>query len=63
MFLTVSRPASAYIDGGSGSFLLQIIFAAMFGLMFTVKSTFLNMKAAVLRRHAPKPEPVKQDVA
>jgi hypothetical protein len=54
MFLTISRPASAYIDGGSGSYLLQILFATMFGAIFTVKSTYVNMKAAVLRRYAAK---------
>ena len=63
MFFTISRPANAYIDGGSGSYLLQILFAAMFGAIFTVKSTYLNMKAAVLRRYAAKSGPPNNDLA
>lgn len=52
MFLTICQPAHAYIDAGSGSYLLQILFAALFGMAFTVKSTFANLKAAILRRGA-----------
>ena len=54
MFLTISRPASAYIDGGSGSYLLQVLFAGLFGASFMVKSTFRNLKAAVLSRRQTK---------
>jgi hypothetical protein len=50
MFLTICQPAHAYIDAGSGSYLLQILFATFFGMAFTVKSTFANLKAAILRR-------------
>jgi len=50
MFFTICQPAHAYIDAGSGSYLLQILFAALFGMAFTVKNTFANVKAAVMRR-------------
>lgn len=52
MFLTVCEPAHAYIDAGSGSYLLQIVFAALFGAAFAVKSTFANLKARVMGRAA-----------
>lgn len=50
MFFTICQPAHAYIDAGSGSYLLQILFAALFGMAFTVKNAFANLKAAVVRR-------------
>lgn len=52
MYATLCRPAEAYIDGGSGSYLLQILLAALFGAAFTIKSTFQNLKAVVLHKQA-----------
>lgn len=52
MFLTVSRSANAYIDGGSGSYLLQIAFAALLGMSVTVKATYANLKNRLMMRRA-----------
>jgi len=57
MCLTVCRPAEAYIDGGSGSYLLQILLATAFGASFAIKSTFRNLKAVVVGRRAAKHAP------
>lgn len=56
MYLTLCRPAEAYIDAGSGSYVLQILFATLFGAAFTVKSTFANIKAAMLAKRAQRSE-------
>jgi len=49
-FLLISRSANAYIDAGSGSYLLQIIFAGFLGGLYFVMSAFRNLKAAVVKR-------------
>jgi hypothetical protein len=53
MFATICTPALAYIDGGTGSYILQVVFAALFGASFALKSTFQNLKLAIAakRRH------------
>ena len=39
----------AYIDPGTGSYLLQIILAALFGLMFALKVFWTKIKDALTR--------------
>lgn len=39
--------AYAYIDLGSGSFVLQIVIASFFAAIFTVKSYFNNLKMKI----------------
>lgn len=51
--LTLSAPAHAYLDAGSGSMLLQAAISGFLGLVF-VGRTFLSQ----LRR--PKAQPVRQ---
>jgi hypothetical protein len=48
--LTISRSANAYIDAGSGSYLLQILFASLLGGVYFAKSLIVNLKAAVMKR-------------
>jgi len=48
--LAICRPASAYIDAGSGSYLLQILFAGILGGAFVAKNALNNLKLAVVRR-------------
>jgi len=48
--LTICQSANAYIDAGSGSYLLQILFAGLLGGVYFAKSAFGNLKAAVVRR-------------
>jgi len=52
--LTISRSANAYIDAGSGSYLLQILFAGILGGAYVAKTAIGNMKAAVIRRLHPQ---------
>ena len=51
----ICQPAHGYIDAGSGSYLLQILFAGILGGAFAAKSAFGNLKLMVSRRmHAGK---------
>jgi hypothetical protein len=52
---TICVPAWAYIDAGSGSYLLQILFAMLFGAAYTVKATWHNLKTVLFRRNQPAP--------
>ncbi|MDR3690847.1 MAG: hypothetical protein P4L46_15825 [Fimbriimonas sp.] len=51
--LLISRSANAYIDPGSGSYLLQILFAGLLGGVFATKSMIGNLKSAVSRKLHP----------
>ena len=44
-----SRDAYAYLDPGTGSFLLQALIATIFGALFTMKYWFRTVKYHVLR--------------
>ena len=48
--LTISRSANAYIDAGSGSYLLQILFAGLLAGLYGAKAFFFNMKSAIVRK-------------
>lgn len=48
--LLICRSADAYIDAGSGSYLLQILFASLLGGVYFAKTAIGNLKAAVIRR-------------
>jgi hypothetical protein len=55
--LTISRSAEAYIDAGSGSYLLQIALAGLLAGTYMAKSAFINFKAAIVRKiHPVKPD-------
>jgi hypothetical protein len=45
LFLIYARNAFAYIDPGTGSFVLQLIIGALLGAAFAVKSFWKNIKA------------------
>ncbi len=49
VLVSTSRPAHAYIDPGTGSFILQAAVAGLLGLAFVVKSTWRNLVHAVAR--------------
>lgn len=40
-----ARDAFAYIDPGTGSFVLQVIIGALLGVAFAIKSFWKNVKA------------------
>lgn len=48
--LLISQSANAYIDAGSGSYLLQILFAGLLGGIYFAKTAIGNLKTAVLKR-------------
>lgn len=48
--LTICQTASAYIDAGSGSYLLQVLFASLLGGAYFAKSLIVNMKTAVVKK-------------
>ena len=43
-FLIAPETAYAYIDPGSGSYMLQILLAALLGAVFFIKSTWHRIK-------------------
>ena len=47
LFLAVVRPAHAYIDAGSGSYILQMSMAGILALAFTIKLSWQRLKAFV----------------
>lgn len=44
ILLITVRPAHAYIDAGSGSYILQMIVAGFLGLVFTIKLSWQRLK-------------------
>ena len=54
---TISRSANAYIDAGSGSYLLQILLAGVLAGAYVAKTALLNFKSAIMRKFRPvKPD-------
>jgi hypothetical protein len=49
LFVTVglSRHAEAYIDPGTGSYLLQLVLAGVFGMIFSAKSLWEKVRSIV----------------
>lgn len=43
-FLILSKPAYAYIDPGTGSFVVQVIAATAIGLLISIKTFWMNIK-------------------
>jgi len=43
----LAQPAYAYLDPGSGSFLLQILLASLVGLLFVTKQFWGRIRAAL----------------
>jgi hypothetical protein len=46
LLITVA-PAHAYIDAGSGSYVLQMLIAGLLGLVFTIKLSWQRFKTFV----------------
>ncbi len=47
-------PAHAYIDAGSGSYVLQMLMAGLLGLAFTIKLSWQRLKASTAKMFAGK---------
>lgn len=57
--MTISTPASAYIDSGTGSMFLQAAISGILGAMFVFRSFWANLAA---RLHVKaKPSAASQD--
>ncbi len=48
--------AHAYIDPGTGSYVLQVVLASLLAAAFVVKSTWRNIRDAVGKRIGRKPK-------
>ena len=45
LLIAVSRPAHAYIDPGSGSYMLQMTMAGILAVVFSIKLSWQRLKA------------------
>ena len=57
LLITVA-PAHAYIDAGSGSYVLQMLMAGILGLAFTIKLSWQRLKAFAASKFGGKPTAV-----
>ena len=55
LFLIFAEQADAYIDPGSGSYILQLILAGLLGAGVAVKIYWKRIKGAILRTPSEKP--------
>jgi hypothetical protein len=51
--LFCTQPAYAYVDPGSGSYLVQLLIAAVVGISFTVRTYWGRIKQWLGRRDEP----------
>ena len=54
VLLGTVAPAHAYIDAGSGSYMLQMLMAGLLGLAFTLKMSWQRLKAYTAKLFAGK---------
>ena len=52
LIIISSKGAQAYIDPGTGSYVLQIVIASVLAAGFVIKATWRNIKGAVAKRFA-----------
>jgi hypothetical protein len=55
VLLITVKPAHAYIDAGSGSYVLQMLMAGLLGLAFTIKLSWQRLKAFAVSKFGGKP--------
>lgn len=55
VLLITVKPAQAYIDAGSGSYVLQMLMAGLLGLAFTIKLSWQRLKAFTVSKLGGKP--------
>ena len=56
IIVITSRPACAYIDPGTGSYVLQAIVASLLAAAFVLKTTWRSIKEALSRKNVKSPE-------
>lgn len=47
-------PAHAYLDPGTGSYVVQVVLASVLGVAFAVKTYWLNLKTFLASLFSPK---------
>lgn len=50
IWTAATRPVHAYLDPGTGSYIFQIALASLFGLLFALKTYWLQVKHFVLTK-------------
>lgn len=60
VLLGTVAPAQAYIDAGSGSYVLQMLMAGLLGLAFTIKLSWQRLKTFTASKFAGKPRTEKR---
>lgn len=60
-FFMLATPARAYLDPGSGSFIFQIIIAAILGGIFSIKQYYSKIKSFIFKTSAKNNNREKQD--
>ena len=60
LLLIIVAPAHAYIDGGSGSYIIQMATAGVLALVFTIKLAWQRIKHGFLKlcHIAPSDNPI-----
>ncbi|MCI0416203.1 hypothetical protein L0222_25800 [bacterium] len=56
LLLLIAKDSEAYIDPGSGSYVLQLLVASFFAVLFTLKMFWRNIKAFFSRTGGNKNE-------
>ncbi len=60
LYLLSSRVAYAYLDPGTGSYILQLIIGFLFGALFTVKIYWRKVKTFFVKSFLKKSQNVKK---
>jgi len=60
-FFILTAPARAYLDPGSGSFIFQIIVAAILGSLFSIKQYYSKIKSFIFKSSSKNKDCEKQD--
>lgn len=57
LYLAAAKPAYAYLDPGTGSYVFQLLIAGLLGGAFFLRSTYKT----IIRKFKKDPEPEKND--
>ncbi len=57
VFLGITAPAHAYIDAGSGSYMLQMAMGGILALAFTMKMYWQRLRAFLVKSFTRRSDP------
>ena len=63
MLIAVATPAHAYVDAGSGSYMLQMSLAGLLGVVFSIKLTWQRIMAFAFERLSRRPRSHNHEAA